>query len=40
VLCGDDHVEREGFGVIQAVKEMLPGYQHNGPFWWWVRPTA
>ncbi len=47
VLCGDDYTERmeaDGkgdtpcFGVIQAVSEMLPGAQHVGPFWWWVRP--
>jgi len=34
VVCGDDYVEREGFGVIQAVKEAFPKHQHAGVFWW------
>lgn len=47
VLCGDDYTERiesdgtgktKAFGVIEAVNELLPGTQHSGPFWWWVRP--
>lgn len=34
VLCGDDYVEREGFGVIEAVRELLPDHNHSGAFWW------
>lgn len=34
VLCGDDYVEREGFGVIEAVNELLPGHKSAGCFWW------
>lgn len=37
VICGDDYVEREGFGVIEAVTELLPGHQHSGAFWWVVK---
>jgi hypothetical protein len=43
ILCGDDFAERKDidgskcFGVIEAVTELLPGAQHVGPFWWWVR---
>jgi hypothetical protein len=43
VLCGDDFTPRkdvdgsECFGVIEAVREMLPGYNNYGPFWWWQR---
>ncbi len=37
VVCGDDYVEREGFGVIQAVKEAFPNHQHSGVFWWAVQ---
>jgi len=34
VIAGDDFVKRYGFGVIEAVREMLPNYQAVGPFWW------
>ena len=34
IICGDDYVEREGFGVIQAVSEAFPAHQHAGNFWW------
>jgi predicted O-methyltransferase YrrM len=34
VICGDDYVERDGFGVIRAVTELLPSHQHVGQFWW------
>ena len=37
IICGDDYTDREGFGVIQAVSECLPGAQHIGPFWWAVQ---
>ena len=43
ILCGDDYVQREDidgkpcFGVTKAVHDLLPGAQHVGPFWWWVR---
>ena len=46
ILCGDDYTERmesdgtgktPAFGVIEAVNELLPGADHVGPFWWWVR---
>ena len=44
ILCGDDHVvrfESDGitpcFGVIEAVRELLPDAKHVGPFWWWCR---
>ena len=35
IICGDDYVEREGFGVIEAVRELLPDVQNVGPVWWW-----
>lgn len=34
VICGDDYVVREGFGVIEAVSELLPGHKSAGSFWW------
>lgn len=34
VIAGDDYVAREGFGVIEAVTELLPKHRHSGPFWW------
>lgn len=40
ILCGDDYTERREidgspcFGVIQAITELLPRHQSNGPFWW------
>lgn len=34
IICGDDYSDREGFGVIQAVSELLPNHRHHGPFWW------
>lgn len=37
IVCGDDYSDRPGFGVIQAVQEMLPQAQHLGPFWWSVK---
>lgn len=37
VICGDDYMVREGFGVVQAVTELLPGHKHTGPFWWAVQ---
>ena len=44
ILCGDDHVvrfESDGitpcFGVIEAVRELLPDAKHVGPFWYWMR---
>ncbi len=37
VICGDDYVKRPEFGVIEAVKEMLPGHQRYGPFWYFVK---
>lgn len=36
LICGDDYSERNGFGVIEAVKELLPSHQSDGPFWWAV----
>jgi hypothetical protein len=36
-LCGDDFTVRKDFGVIEAVTELLPGAQHVGPFWYWIR---
>lgn len=36
IICGDDYVVRDGFGVIEAVTEMLPHHQSCGPFWWAV----
>lgn len=36
VICGDDYVAREGFGVIEAVSELLPNHEHHGAFWWAV----
>jgi hypothetical protein len=38
VICGDDYVERDGFGVAQAVQEAFRGrYQTLGAFWWCVQ---
>ena len=37
VICGDDYGEREGFGVVQAVQEMLPGYKSHSFFWWFEK---
>lgn len=37
IICGDDYVKRSEFGVIQAVKDMLPGAQSYGPFWYFVK---
>jgi len=34
IICGDDYSAREGFGVIEAVHDMLPNHEHCGPFWW------
>lgn len=34
VICGDDFVQRDGFGVIEAVRELLPNYRNVGPFWY------
>ena len=34
VLCGDDYIDRPGFGVIRAVTEALPVHKHSGQFWW------
>lgn len=34
IICGDDFVGRPGFGVIQAVQEVVPGASNAGPFWW------
>jgi hypothetical protein len=36
VICGDDYMEREGFGVIEAVTKLFPNHRHCGPFWWAV----
>lgn len=36
VICGDDYMMRDGFGVIDAVQELLPSHHHAGPFWWAV----
>jgi len=33
VICGDDYVSRDGFGVIRAVCELFPRHDVNGPFW-------
>jgi len=35
IICGDDYVDRDGFGVIKAVSKFLPNHQHVGPFWWY-----
>ena len=37
IICGDDYVEHDSFGVIGAVSELLPNYQRCGPFWWVVK---
>lgn len=37
VICGDDFSARSGFGVIDAVRELLPSHQTCGPFWWVVK---
>lgn len=34
VICGDDYVVRDLFGVIQAVDELLPTRALCPPFWW------
>jgi Methyltransferase domain len=41
ILCGDDYTPRfevdgktKCFGVVEAVRELLPNHEHNGPFWW------
>jgi hypothetical protein len=36
VLCGDDFVVREDYGVIEAVTETVPGFQRAGQVWWKV----
>ena len=46
ILCGDDYTQRfeaDGvtpcFGVIEAVRDLLPDAQLVGPFWWWERKS-
>lgn len=34
IICGDDYVVRNSFGVIRAVDEMVPNRQVESPFWW------
>ncbi len=34
VLCGDDFVVRDGFGVVEAVRDLLPQAKSMGSFWW------
>lgn len=34
IICGDDYVQREGYGVIEAVTKLLPRHKHDGAFWW------
>ena len=35
VICGDDFVtHKPEFGVVQAVTELLPGFQTVWPFWY------
>jgi Methyltransferase domain len=42
ILCGDDflsaHRKRADLngGVERAVREILPGFRHEGNFWWWI----
>jgi hypothetical protein len=43
ILCGDDfesaHAGRHdlGGGVERAVRELLPGFEVSGNFWWWAK---
>lgn len=43
ILCGDDfesaHAGRADLqgGVERAVRELLPGFQSKGNFWWWQK---
>ncbi len=34
ILCGDDYVQREGFGVIEVLTRVFPEHHHIGQFWW------
>jgi beta-1,4-mannosyl-glycoprotein beta-1,4-N-acetylglucosaminyltransferase len=38
ILCGDDYGPHAP-GVIRAVDELLPGFEHSGKLWFWQRPT-
>lgn len=46
ILCGDDfehaHAGRADLdgGVERAVREVLPGFQVRGNFWWWTAPKT
>lgn len=38
VICGDDYSDQFP-GVIRAVQDFFPSYQHDGPFWWYELAT-
>jgi autotransporter strand-loop-strand O-heptosyltransferase len=38
IICGDDYVDRPGFGVIRAVEKELYKHYTIGPFWWAYAP--
>jgi cephalosporin hydroxylase len=37
IMCGDDYIVHEDFGVIEAVDYLVPERQFRTPFWWAVK---